>query len=232
MAIQALYQNDHLYLRLMCDSCESPIRKHIDGIFFYHDDGKTPDMPNWVIHKECQENFFSTPEMQEIIEEIGWLELECWWMEVGGYLYLTEWSPQQPMTMYRRIEKSLRAESEATGSKQHLIDSSYRACDRCGRFLESSDLIKKRRSMIPPNAICRISRKLYDEFFGNCKTGEDCMKASDLMVKKLGEEKATQIQLEVSSVLTTVLGYECKDCALLKDNVHHEILGARSIEKR
>lgn len=121
MAIEAWYQNDYIYIRLKCDSCGFPIRKHNDGIFFYHDDGKTPDMPNWFIHKECQENFFGTPEMRKVIEEIGWFELERWWMEVGGYLYLTEWwGPKQPMTMYRRIEKRRKAESGATESKQNL----------------------------------------------------------------------------------------------------------------
>ena len=34
MAIQAWYQNDYIYIRLECDSCECPIRKHTDGIFF------------------------------------------------------------------------------------------------------------------------------------------------------------------------------------------------------
>ena len=113
MAVQAWYQLDHLYIRLKCDVCEFPIRKHTDGIFLYHDDGKTPDMPNWFIHKECYEKFFGTPERQDIAEEIGWLPLEEWWRQVGGYLYLTEqWKLRQPMTMFRRHEKRLK-KSEA-----------------------------------------------------------------------------------------------------------------------
>jgi hypothetical protein len=112
--------------------------------------------------------------------------------------------------------------------KIDIDPSSPQKCDCCGRLLKRSDLIHKGRSMVPPSTICRKSREIYDEFFEDC---EDPLEASDLMVKKLGEEKATEIQIEVSVAGTSVTGYECKDCAILDDEAHHEKRRARRSEK-
>ena len=101
---------------------------------------------------------------------------------------------------------------------------SPKKCDCCGKLSKRSDLIHLGRSMVPPSTICRKSRKIYDEFFEDC---EDPYEASDLMVKKLGEEKATEIQVEVSIAGTIVHTYECKDCDILDDDEYHEIRNAR-----
>jgi len=69
---------------------------------------------------------------------------------------------------------------------------------------------------------------LYDQFFQDCN---DPIEASDLMVKKLGEEKTLQIQLEVSVAGSTMSTNECKDCAILDDEAYHEKVRARSSEE-
>jgi hypothetical protein len=101
-------------------------------------------------------------------------------------------------------------------------------CYCCGKLSKRSDLIHKERSMFPPSTICRKSREIYDEFFEDC---EDPLEASDLMVKKLGEEKASEIQLEVHISTNIDHTYECIDCAILHDEAYHEKLNARSSEE-
>ena len=84
------------------------------------------------------------------------------------------------------------------------------------------------RPEIPPKSICKKSLKIYDQFFGHCDTEEDFIKASEFMDKKLGEEKASQIEIEHYVFTNLITGSnECANCDLLDDDEYHEIRDAR-----
>jgi hypothetical protein len=96
----------------------------------------------------------------------------------------------------------------------------------CGRpqseltpFVEGVFLGKKYRRDAPQNKVVQI---IYDEFFENCNTDEEYLKAKEKLVHKYGEKKAENIIGWVS--LSNIVGShgECVDCICLDDYAFKE----------
>jgi len=82
-------------------------------------------------------------------------------------------------------------------------------------------LVEKYRSEMPRNESVET---IYDEFFGDCGTEEECLKADYLMREKYGNEEALGIQLEVQQIRATINSWECKTCSLLNDEQYHKAI--------
>lgn len=117
-------------------------------------------------------------------------------------------------------------------------------CNCCGRSLnelepygKSGDplegdfydalLVKRSRPLDPPD---EEAERIYEEFYGDCKTGQDREKAREKMVQRLGEKEAERIKLSVQLANTWASSWECRDCIVLDTDEYYEKKESRNSE--
>ena len=75
-------------------------------------------------------------------------------------------------------------------------------------FIEGVFFGKTHRQIVPYNSVIQ---GIYNEFYENCATEEDCQKSKDRLVHKYGEKKAEIIVgwIQLGQISSS---YECRDC--------------------
>jgi hypothetical protein len=102
-------------------------------------------------------------------------------------------------------------------------------CECCGRHIselkyfgkagdplvgdfEGSLLVKMFRRMAPPS---EEAKRIYEEYYGSCKTTADEEAAGEKIIQELGEEEAERIEMLLCLESQVRSSWECRDCAVL-----------------